>query len=418
MSRDACALQMTPWRMRELLHGTPALRMRRSAQFWADLNQVEEATSSMQVARYNYRHQFAQDLDAVMSKIREIMEDGEYILSQEVSHFEASFAAYLNVRHVIGVNSGTDALLLALKAAQIGPGDEVITHANTFHATVLAIRMAGATPVLVDADPSTFLMNTGALEAAVTARTKAIIPVHLYGKPMALASVMMTAERHDLFVVEDAAQSHGARRDGRLTGTVGALGCFSFHPSKNLAAAGDAGAICTNDATLAERVRVMRGLGQRREGEHVVLGVNSKLDAIQAVVLSNKLKWLDAWNASRSRVAESYRQRLADLPLTFQETTPDETHVFHLFQVRSKERDNLVAYLRNHGVDATIRYPTPIHLQSAFADMGWRPGQFPVAEALARELLCLPIRPDLTGAQIAWVSDAIHGFYGHRRKIA
>jgi len=369
------------------------------------------------IGRYNYADQFGDSIECVLDEVRRMLVDGRYVLTEEVCQFEREFAAYLGVPCVCGVNSGTDALTLALKALGIGPGDEVITQANTFHATVAAIRMSGATPRLVDADDRTYLISQSQVAAAIGARTRAVVPVHLYGKATPLAHLMSLADRYALAVVEDAAQAHGARIDGRPAGSVGTAGCFSFHPSKNLAAAGDAGAVATSDRRLAERIGQLRNLGQRAQNEHVIVGANSKLDAIQARILSVKLPRLDDWNARRRAVARLYRQGLAGLPVDFQEWSagegaPGADHVFHLFTVRTECRDALLAHLQAAGIDAVVRYPTPIHLQPAFADLGWQRGQFPVAERLARELLCLPIRPDMTPGETAAVVDSVRRFFG------
>ena len=318
----------------------------------------------------------------------------------------------LGARHVRGVNTGTDALIVALAALGIGRGDEVITQANTFNATVAAICLVGANPVLVDAEERTFLIDQSQIEGAISSRTRAIIPVHLFGKATPMDDILLPAEAHGLHVVEDAAQSHGARTGGRRVGTFGTVGCFSFHPSKNLAAAGDGGAAVTNDPELDTQIDVRRSLGQRRQNDHIVIAPNTHLHALQAVVLRAKLPRLDEWNARRRRVASAYRKALADCPLTFQEPGEDNEHVFHLFQVRTPARDDLVEHLRASGLDAIVRYPVPIHLQPAFADRGWRRGQFPVAETLAEELLCLPIRPNLTEAEVERVASSIRRFFG------
>jgi dTDP-4-amino-4,6-dideoxygalactose transaminase len=368
----------------------------------------------VQVARYDYRDQFGAELPPLLRDIERMLREGSYVLSREVREFETSFAKYLDTPHVLGVNSGTDALLLALRALGVGPGDEVITQANTFHATVAAICLAGATPVLVDAQEESFLIDPDQLAASVTTRTRAIIPVHLYGKPMPLGPIQELARKHGVEIIEDAAQAHGARVGGRRVGTIGRIGCFSFHPSKNLAAAGDGGAVATHDPLIAERIEQLRGLGQSKQNHHVMIGYNSKLDAIQARILSAKLPYLDAWNDARRRIAIRYREQLDSAPVRFQRTDPDEEHVYHLFQVRSDRRDQLLQHLIAANVDATVRYPTPIHRQPAFAEFGWKQGQFPVAERLAIELLCLPIRPNLTDAEIDYVTKCIHMFFGLR----
>jgi len=364
------------------------------------------------VGRYNYPADFGDGVDALTAELQGMLLGGRYVLTEEVSRFEAAFAEYLGVRHVRGVNSGTDALILAFMALGIGRGDEVVTHANTFYATVAAACLVGATPVLVDADERSWGMDVTQLDAAVTAWTRALVPVHLFGKPAPMEAVMAAAERHGVQVVEDAAQSHGARTGGRRTGSFGVVSAFSFHPSKNLAAAGDGGAIATDDAELAASIDRLRALGQQGQNHHVAVGYNSKLHAIQARILEHKLPSLDAWNAARRAAAAGYRERLAGLPLRFQPEDAGEEHVYHLFQVRTDRRDALLAHLQAWGVDAVVRYPTPIHLQPAFADRGWREGQFPVAEALAGELLCLPIRPDLGADEQDYVAERIRAFFG------
>ena len=324
---------------------------------------------------------------------------------------KTTLAEFLGARYVRGVNTGTDALVVALRALGIGPGDQVVTQANTFHATVGAVDLVGAEPVLVDVDPETFLIDKRQLRDAIGPRTRALMPVHLYGKPTPMAEIVALAEAHGLFVIEDAAQAIGARIEGQSVGTFGHFGCFSFHPSKNLAAAGDGGAVVARNAELDEALRRQRELGQVGQNNHVVVGFNTKLDALQARILSWKLPRLEEWNEHRRKVAGWYRERLAGLPLGFQARTEGETHIYHLFQVRTAERDSLLAHLRARDIDVVVRYPTPIHLQPAFAAKGWKAGQFPVAERLARELLCLPIRPDIGIDEIDYVTDCIHDFF-------
>lgn len=365
----------------------------------------------MRVSRYDYEAQFGDQLEQVVETIRDALLQGRYGLDSDVRRFEEEFAEWLGVGHARGVNTGTDALLLALLAVGVRPGHEVIAPANTFHATVAAIALAGATPVLVDADPETYLMDVDAAAAALSERTRAIVPVHLYGKALPLDSVLALADGR-LAVVEDAAQAHGAADPaGERAGARGHAGCFSFHPSKNLAAAGDGGMIVTGDAELAEDVDRRRSLGQRVQNDHVVVGLNSKLHALQAIVLRAKLGRLDGWNEERRAVARAYRTGLAGLPVAFQRADPSELHVYHLFQLRTARRDELLRHLRAEGVDAVVRYPVPIHLQPAFADRGWRAGQFPVAERLARELLCLPIRPGMEEREVEHVVWSVRRFF-------
>ena len=365
----------------------------------------------MSIRRYDYAAQFGGDLDGVVERIRSILTRGEYDRSEEARAFERAFAAYNEIDCARAVGCGTDALIFSLRALGIGPGDEVITQANTFYATVAAIAVAGATPVLVDVDESSFLMRPEEVEAAITPRTRAAIPVHLYGKPAPMPALMRIAKRHEIAVIEDAAQAHGARTDGRRVGTFGDAGCFSFHPSKNLAAAGDAGCVITRSEELARSIEAHRTHGQLVTHEHVCLGVNSKMDAIQATVLLSKLPKLDAWNRRRRELAREYRKRLDGLDLGFQREDPAEEHVYHLFQVRARERDELLDYLQRKEIDAVVRYPNPIHLQPVFERFGWRRGQFPVSEMLGRELLCLPLRPDMSESEQDEVAGAVREFY-------
>lgn len=369
---------------------------------------------NMKVNRYNYPSQFGDELQPLLNAIAGDLVNGHYILTEAVERFETAFANYVGGAYCVGTNSGTDALILALLALGIGPGDEVITQANTFYATVAAICFVGATPVLVDAQPHTYLMEVDHVEPAITVKTKAIIVVHLFGKCMPMTRLLALAEKHQLKVIEDAAQSHGARIDGRAAGHFGDIGCFSFHPSKNLAAAGDAGAIVTDDPHLAEQIKILRALGQCEQNRHVALGMNSKLDAIQARILSTKLARLEHWNDQRRAVAALYISRLDGLPLSFQAPAEREDHVYHLFQVRTGQRDALLVHLQSNGIDAVVRYPTPIHLQEAFTEFGWKAGDFPVAEALAAQTLCLPLRPDMDSDEVDRVCDCVRDFFGER----
>lgn len=371
---------------------------------------TQTPSSERVVPRYNYRAQFS-DIDLVVTQMRDCLLDGRYVLSNEVTSFEEEFARYIGTRHALGVNSGTDALMLSLTALGIGPGDEVVTVANTFHATVLPILRVGARPVLVDCGASDYLMDPDQVQVAITSRTKAIIIVHLFGGVVPLQPYLELAERHGLHLVEDCCQAHGARWGDRRVGSMGAAGCFSFHPSKNLAGAGDCGMITTDDDQLAWKLARLRHLGQDRQNSHVALGWNSKLDALQAVVLRHKLPRLDQWNALRQRVAASYQDGLDDLPVGFQILDEGSDHVYHLFQMRTASRDSLLEHLCAAGIDAVVRYPTPIHQQPAFRELGYRSGAFPNAEMQASQTLCLPIRPDLGDDDIAYVCDTVRSFH-------
>ena len=364
----------------------------------------------MKVRRYDYEGQI-EDWPGLMARIEAALRGGDYVLGATVKEFEQRLARYLDAPSTLAVNCGTDALVLALRAAGIGAGDRVVTQANTFHATVAAILLAGATPVLVDAHPESFTMDVDSL-SGVEGPLRAVLPVHLYGRPCEMDGVLAFAERSGLSVIEDSAQAIGARHRGRRAGAIGDFGCFSFHPSKNLAAAGDGGAIVLRDTGSYDELVALRSLGQVAPNDHRYVGLNSKLDVVQALVLLAKLDRLDSWNQERRDVAHAYRERLGALPLGFQSDPEEIEHVYHLFQVRTSERDRLLDHLRGDGIDAVVRYPEAIPEQRAFADRGWKRGQFPVAEALARELLALPIRPGMREAEIDHVCDSVHRFFG------
>jgi dTDP-4-amino-4,6-dideoxygalactose transaminase len=356
------------------------------------------------IARYDYGAQFP-DIDGLMTDIRTALLSGDYILTAAVTRFEARFAEFIGTRHAIGVNSGTDALVLSLRTLGIGPGDEVITVANTFHASVLAITSVGAYPRLVDCCGGSYLMDLDQVEAAVNPRTRAILAVHLFGKALDMGRIARIAEKHKLAVVEDCAQAVGAAFQGQRVGSFGQVACFSFHPSKNLAAAGDAGAIVTSDDQVASRLRILRGLGQDGQNNHVVCGVNSKLDAIQALVLDRKLDAVDKWNTQRRDIAARYAQLLDDSPIRATRGN-DEEHVYHLYQVAVPQRDAVVRELSRAGVDVTVRYPVPIPRQPAFASLEL-PQHFPNADYQAGNTLCLPIRPNLTDAEVETVAAEV-----------
>jgi len=341
-----------------------------------------------------------------------VLARGWFVLGPEVERFEADFARYHGVAHAIGVANGTDAIELALRAAGIGPGDEVITVAHTAVPTVCAIERAGATPVLVDVDPVSYTMSPDAAAAAVTPRTKALLPVHIYGHPAKLSELTALAEQHGLLLLEDCAQAHGARYDGRRVGTFGAMAAFSFYPTKNLGGYGDGGAVITDDAGLAARLRRLRNYGQRDRYHSVERGVNSRLDDLQAAILGVKLPHLDAWNNQRRELAARYDERLAahfgelERP-RLRASSHALEHVYHLYIVRSRERDGLRARLEAAGVKSQIHYPIPIHLQQAYHDLGYRSGSLPTTERLAREILSLPLYPGLTAADVDLVCDAV-----------
>jgi dTDP-4-amino-4,6-dideoxygalactose transaminase len=342
-----------------------------------------------------------------------------YILGEPVARFERAFADFVEAEHAVGVGSGLDALRLALVGLGIGPGDEVILPANTYIATALAVSEVGAAPVLVDCDPHTYMVDPEQADRAVTRRTKALLPVHLAGQAADMAPLIKVAERHRLKIVEDAAQAHGARYAGRPCGAIGDVACFSFYPGKNLGAYGDGGMVTTNDAEVAEEIRRLRNYGERRKYEHVVRGVNSRLDALQAAFLSVKLRHLPGWNEARARHADAYAAALDGVgDLVLQGRVPRSTHVYHLFVVETEQRDALSDHLARTGVRTGIHYPTPIHLQPAYADLGLGPGSFPESERLAERMLSLPMFPELTDDQIATVVGSICDFFESNRRPA
>lgn len=361
------------------------------------------------------RAQYAAIRAEVQAAIDAVLESMQLILGPNVHAFEAEFAAYCEASHAVGVGSGTEALALALRAAGIGPGDEVITVAHTFFADCEAIVQVGAQPVFVDVQPDTQTMDPASFAAAITSRTRAVIPVHLYGQPADMDEIVAIARRHGLFVLEDACQAHGARYRGQRVGTLGHAAAFSFYPGKNLGAYGDGGAVVTNDAQLAERVRRLRDHGAVRKYEHYDIGGTGRLDELQAAVLRVKLRYLDAWNARRAAAAAAYTAGLADTEVTPPMARDDRTHVFHLYAVQAPRRDALRAYLAEQGIATGMHYPIPCHLQPAAREWSAGPGSLPVTERLAARTLSLPLFPEITDAQIARVVAAVRAFSASER---
>ncbi len=361
--------------------------------------------------------QYAAIRDEIDVAFREVTESAEYILGPRVARFEESFAAFVGAEHGVGVGSGLDALRLALLALEVGPGDEVIVPANSYIATALAVSDVGADVVLVDCDVQTFNVDPEAVEAALTPRTRALLPVHFTGQAAEMGRLLELADERGLELIEDAAQAHGTSWRGRPCGSIGKAACFSFYPGKNLGAYGDGGMITTNDADVAERVRRVRNYGERRKYDHVVKGVNSRLDGLQAAFLAVKLRHLREWNAARTRHAEAYATQLEGVgDVTLQHVAPHSTHVYHLFIVRTPERDALREFLTERGIHTGIHYPVPIHLQEAYAELELTEGAFPNAEALARETLSLPMYPELTEEQIGAVTDAVRAFFASHKQ--
>ena len=338
-----------------------------------------------------------QDIDAAVARV---LEGGWYIGGQELTAFEDEFAQYVEARHCVGVGNGLDALQLALRAMGIGPGDEVIVPSNTYIATWLAVTYAGATPVPVEPIEPTYNLNPDNIEAAITARTRAVIPVHLYGQPADMGAILEVAQRHGLRVLEDAAQAHGARYRAKRIGAHGDAVAWSFYPGKNLGAFGDAGAVTTNDAELADRIRALGNYGSRTKYVNDMLGFNSRLDPIQAAVLRVKLRQLDEWNDRRRRVAARYLEELKGTSFVLPAVPPWADPVWHLFVVRAKGRERLMRFLERQGIGIVVHYPIPPHRQEAYGMLGILPGSLPISERIHDEVLSLPIGPHTTDSQI------------------
>ena len=387
----------------------------------------------MKVPLLDLKAQYESIRPDVERAIRDVMESQHFILGPHVQRCEQAIAAYAGSPHGVGVSSGTDALLISLMAENVGPGDDVITTPYTFFATVGAIARLGATPVFVDIDPVTYNIAADQIAAKVTSRTKAIIPVHLYGQSADMRAVMEVAAAHGLVVIEDAAQSLGAEYEGRRSGSIGDYGCFSFFPSKNLGAAGDAGMVVTNDAARAERLGILRAHGSKPKYYHRMVGGNFRLDALQGAIVSAKLPYLDGWTEGRRRNAERYHQLFAESGLTVCNTRewaagsrnedggpaphvvlPTEVtdrHVFNQYVIRISSRDELKADLQKKGIGTEVYYPVPMHTQECFRELGYVPGDFPESEAAAAHTLALPIYPELTDEQATYVVHGIREFF-------
>jgi dTDP-4-amino-4,6-dideoxygalactose transaminase len=361
----------------------------------------------MAVPFVDLRAQYLPIRDEVNAAIQRVIDRCEFTLGSEVAAFEAEFAAYCESTHGIGVNTGTSALHLALLAAGIGPGDEVITVPFTFVATVSAIVYTGAVPVFVDIDPRSFTIDVAAIEDAITERTKAILPVHLYGQPADMDPILDIAHRRGLLVIEDACQAHGALYKGRRAGSLGDIGCFSFYPGKNLGACGEAGMVVTDNAQYAKTVRMLRDWGAERKYEHVLKGYNFRMEAIQGAVLRVKLRYLEGWTAARRAAAVRYGAAFAGSGVAVPEVMPYAGHVHHLYVIRAPRRQAWQETLTALGIQTGIHYPTPVHLLPAFADLGHSRGCFPHAERAAAEVLSLPMFPELTIDQIGSIAGLL-----------
>jgi len=360
----------------------------------------------MNVPFVDFNEQWQTVKDEVQNGIENVLVKGNFILGEEERDFEQEFAAYCDTRYGVGVNSGTDALFFALTALGVGPGDEVILPTHTFIATALCVSYTGARPVLVDIDEQTYNIDVRAFEKAITPRTRAVIPVHIYGQSADMDEIVALARRHGIKVVEDAAQAHGAFYHDRRVGSLGDVACFSFYPTKNLGAFGDAGMAVTNDAAIHQTLSALRDYGRRGRYEHTIKGHNSRLDTIQAVGLSVKLKRLDEWNRMRQQVARWYEEDLADgTGILLPRIKEDRSCVFHLYVVRVPQRDAVLAAMQERGIGVLIHYPIPIHLQEAYQDAGYHNGDFPVAEKIAAEILSLPMFPHMTREQVRYTAQ-------------
>ena len=374
--------------------------------------------TQMNIPLLDLKAQFAQIGDEVVDAATRVLQSQHFILGAEVEALEQEIADYVGVRYAIGCASGSDALLLAQMAIEIGPGDEVITTPFTFGATAGSIARLGARPVFVDINPQTFNLDEKQLEGAITPRTKAVMPVHLFGLPAAMDVISGIARKHHLAVIEDAAQAIGAKWGGVAVGGLGTCGCFSFFPSKNLGGAGDGGMVTTNDPQIAERLRILRVHGTRTKYRYDMLGINSRLDAIQAAILRVKLRYLDRWTKRRRKHAEVYRQLFAvfsdyTLPLQLPQSPTTAFHVYNQFSIRIAQRDELHTYLRSQGIQTEIYYPSPLHLEPAYLYLGYDNGTFPNAELACGEVLSLPIYPELSSDDQRAIVATIVGRY-HR----
>ena len=356
--------------------------------------------------------------EEVLSRIGDVIDGARYILGKEVVEFEQQFAAYCGAEHCVGMANGTEALHMALRALDIGSGDEVITAGNSFAATAFAIAYAGADAVFVDVDPQDFNIDVDLIEQAITERTKAIIPVHLYGQGARMKEIREIADRHGLRIVEDAAQAHGAEVDGQRCGSLGDIGCFSFYPGKNLGAFGDGGAAVTNDPELAEKLRLLRNYGQKQKNRHDLLGFNCRLDTVQACVLLAKMQHIERWTEQRRQVARWYHEALAECDLLLPEERPNARHVYHLFVARCKQRDALIASLANENIFCGIHYPNPLCTAQPFREAATVPFGLPICSELGDEIVSLPMYPEMTQSDVHRVAEAVGKHFSKQERTS
>jgi dTDP-4-amino-4,6-dideoxygalactose transaminase len=365
----------------------------------------------MNIPAFDLKRQYRNLSSELLPILEEVMAKGQFILGENVELLEKELADYCGTKYAVGVASGTDALLLSLEALGIGEGDEVITTPFTFFATSEVISLLKAKPVFVDIDSKTFNIDPDKIEDAITTKTKAVIPVHLFGQMAEMDDIEYLAEKYDLYIIEDACQAIGAEYKGRRAGSIGDTGCFSFFPTKNLGAFGDGGLITTNDEKLYEKIKLLRVHGSRRKYYHELIGHNSRLDEIQAAILRVKLKYLDNWIERRIEIAKIYSEGLKDLDVTVPEVKPYLRHVYHQYVIRTKHRDELQEYLANKGIGTAIYYPLPLHLQECYKDLGYREGDLPEAEKASKEVIALPMWPELTNEEVNYIVESIREFF-------
>jgi dTDP-4-amino-4,6-dideoxygalactose transaminase len=370
----------------------------------------------MRVNLVDLKVQYETIKEEIDRAVMTVMENANFILGKQVDEFECKFAEFCGTRYSVGVGSGTDAIFLSLRALGIGEGDEVITTTNTFVATVLGISKAGAKPVLVDIEPDNYNIDPSKIKDAVTSKTRAIIPVHLYGKMSDMDSITTIAKKYNLKVVEDACQAHGASYNSKRAGSIGTLSCFSFYPAKNLGAYGDGGMIVMNDEHLYSKLKMLRDYGQSKKYYHDFEGYNSRLDTIQAAVLLVKLGYLDDWNEKRRKCARLYNELLANVDVVIPIEEEEFKHVYHLYVIRTVKRDEMINFLKSRDIYCGIHYPIPIHLQKAYKNLGYKNGDFPITEKYASQILSLPMFPELTEEQIYYVVDNIKEFLNKKPK--
>lgn len=363
----------------------------------------------MTIPWVNLTYQHEKIRDEINVAVQGVLDRCDFILGQDVNKLEEEFAAYCGVKYAIGVDSGLSALKLSLRALGVGPGHEVIVPTHTFTATAAAVTFAGATPIFVDVDPETWNIDPERVEAAITPRTKAILPVHLYGLPVDMDKILGIAEKYNLKVVEDACQAHGGKYKGKRTGSLGHAAGFSFYPTKNLGGCGDGGIVTTNDTEVADTIRALRNCGQTDKNVHELEPHNHRLDSMQAAILRVKLKYLDEWIESRRKIAAHYNNLLADANVQLPVQPTGYQHVYHLYVIRSQNRDALQAHLKERGIGTAVHYPNPVHLQPFYSNGKDRHGEFPVAEKICNEILSLPMFPELTEEQVEIVSSEITG---------